>query len=122
MAGPVCLQDNYSQGNEAGKIMFSLVCENTPEGTVVSLTSDVNGPQPQIVIPPTVVVNNNSFIVGADYEIPPGYQTTLTYCYTLPSGVPAPPGMSIGVYAFVTVRSGKRISMSGNRIGNNPKN
>jgi hypothetical protein len=68
----------YEQGEEGGRIQFSLVCENLPIGTIVCFSSDKSGPTPPISILPTQVTYSPNFIVGIICLVPANYDCTIT--------------------------------------------
>lgn len=70
---------NYDQGSDASLIMFSLVCEYLPVGTVVGFNSDKPGPNPPIELKPITVSHYPSFMVGIECDVPANYTCVITY-------------------------------------------
>lgn len=69
---------NYDQGSEGGNMMFMLICNKVPVGTVVGFSSNTPGPNPPIELKPTMVTYPNTAI-GIRCNVPANYSCVITY-------------------------------------------
>ncbi|CAM3091582.1 hypothetical protein G4177_22665 [Corallococcus sp. ZKHCc1 1396] len=85
----------YSQGTEAGSIIFQLECTNVPGGASVAFSAGTPGPSPLIVLEKTTVPQNNgSWNTSVTCNVPANYTTNITYSYWA-NGTQPQPGFQI---------------------------
>jgi hypothetical protein len=78
----------YEQGTEGSEILFTLICNKLPVGSVVSFHCPDAGPNPPINLPDTVVSASPSFVTGMKTEVPPNFAGTIYYSVTLTQAPP----------------------------------
>jgi len=94
---------SYEQGEEGGRVQFSLVCNNIPVGSTVGFSADKPGPDPPIYLPPTLVTIFPAFITGIVSQILANYAAEITY-YVVFSQTPTS-GASVEFQAAIIAQS-----------------
>lgn len=83
----------YDQGDQGGRVYFTLNCFMLPIGTKVQLSSGIPGPNPPIYIAPTTVTMGPDFTIGIVCDVPAGYRSTIYYS----ANFPAPPPVDASI-------------------------
>lgn len=98
---------NYDQGGVADTVRFDIVCDYVPLNSTVSFSCGAAGPKPPINMPPSLVTNYPSFIVGMNSVVPGDFMADISYSYTAAKDKPVPPeGFSISIEASVKTQPG----------------
>ncbi|WP_118951553.1 hypothetical protein [Taibaiella helva] len=77
----------YEQGPEAGEIRFVIQYQNLPKGATVAPECGIPGPQPPIVLTPTIVSTFPAFTTGLVSSIPARYAGTIYFTAVAGQGI-----------------------------------
>lgn len=107
----------YDQGGVADTVRFDIVCSYVPLNSVVSFSCGVGGPTPPINMPPSIVTNYPSFIVGMNSLVPGDFKADISYSYTASKTDPVPPqGFNISIEGSVKTQAGTALHEFGRTL------